>query len=224
MTMLKQHRRAILRDTDALHALAVALVALVGSAGLIYVGYWRHVRGIARAAPTDSGTASGDAVLVFGKHSPAGRPDPEFHERIERARALARSRPDRPLLLLGGGEAPTEAEIAARELRRGDLPRDCELVLEDQSRDTLENLRHARELLRERGIARAILVSSRHHLARCAMFARHLGIDHALCAAEDRTDVDSRKLIVEAGILMWVDLGRRWARLIGHRRMLAKLG
>ena len=31
------------------------------------------------------------------------------------------------------------------------------------------------------------------------------------------------KLMREAALLMWIDLGRRWARLIGHRRMMAKL-
>ena len=224
MTLLKQHRRSILRDTDALHGLAVTLVALVGSAGLVYLGYWLHVRGIARRAPTEAAAEAGDAVLVFGKHSPDGIPDSEFRARIERARALAIARPTRPMLLLGGGEAPTEAAIAERELRAGGLPAGCELVLEDQSRDTLENLRHARELLRERGMSRAILVSSRHHLARCAAFARHLGIDHALCAAEASIHAGMRKSIGEAALLMWIDLGRRWARLIGHRRMLAKLG
>jgi uncharacterized SAM-binding protein YcdF (DUF218 family) len=224
MTLLRRHRRAILRDTDALHALAISLLALIGSGGLVLLGYWLHVRGVARRAPT-AADANGDAaVLVFGKHSPQGRPDAEFRARIERARALARSCPGRPLLLLGGGDPPTEAEIAARELRAGGLPDGCELVLEHHSRDTLENLIHARELLRERGLSRAILVSSRHHLARCAAFARHLGIEHAVCAAEERTDADPRRLLGEAGVLMWIDLGRRWARLIGHERMLAKLG
>lgn len=224
MTMLRRHRRAILRDSDALHALAVALLALVGSGGLVYLGYAWHVHRTARRAPTRVPPSPGDAVLVFGKHSPGGVPDAGFRARIERARALACEAPERPLLLLGGGEAPTEAAIAARELRAGALPAACELVLEDQSRDTLENLRHARDLLRACGLGRAVLVSSRPHLARCAALARHLGITHALCAAEDDARVGARAVLVEAALLMWIDLGRRWARLIGHGRMLAKLG
>ena len=31
------------------------------------------------------------------------------------------------------------------------------------------------------------------------------------------------RLLGEAAYVMWVDVGARWARLIGHRRMLAKL-
>jgi uncharacterized SAM-binding protein YcdF (DUF218 family) len=223
MSILRQHRRAILRDTDALHGLAVALVVLVGSGGLAYLGYFLHVRRVARNASIDPAHEGKSAVLVFGKHSPQGEPDPEFQARIERARALAHARPQQPLLLLGGGEAPTEAEIAQRVLRAGPLPAGCELVLEHHSRDTFENLRHARELLLERGLESALLVSSRHHLARCAAFARHLGIAHHVCAAEDSSRVDARKLMREAALLMWIDLGRRWARLIGHRRMMAKL-
>jgi uncharacterized SAM-binding protein YcdF (DUF218 family) len=223
MSMRQHHRRAILRDTDALHALAVALAVLVGSGGLAYVGYCLHVRRVARQAPVTAAPEDSAAVLVFGKHSPDGRPDAEFHARIERARELAHAHPRRPVLLLGGGEGPTEAEIAERSLRGGALPEECELVLEHHSRDTFENLRHARDLLRARGIERAVLVSNRHHLARCAAFARHLGIAHALCAAEPSASVESRKMAREAALLMWIDLGRRWARLIGHRRMLAKL-
>jgi hypothetical protein len=30
-------------------------------------------------------------------------------------------------------------------------------------------------------------------------------------------------MLLEAGYMHWVDISRRWARLIGHRRMLAKV-
>lgn len=223
--MRRRHRRALLRDADALHALAVALVALVGSGGLMYLGYAWHVLQVARRAPARPALERVDAVLLFGKHSPDGDPDADFRARIERARALARLRPGMPMLLLGGGPAPTEAEVAARELRAGDLPAECELVLEDQSRDTLENLRHARALLHSRRADTVLLLSSRYHLARCALFARQLRIPHRLCAAENEFSIAEagwRRLLMEAGLTMWVDLGLRWARLIGHRRMLSK--
>lgn len=223
--MRPNHRRALLRDADALHALAVALLALCGSAGLLYLGYAWHVFRVACRAPVQPALDRIDAVLVFGKHCPDGDPDEDFLARIERARALAQARPRLPLLLLGGGASPTEAEVAARALRAGALPADCELVLERHSRDTLENLRHARELLQERRAADVLLLSSRYHLARCALFARALRIEHRVCAAEPELRLAGdtwRRLLLEAGLTMWVDLGLRWARLIGHRRMLSR--
>ncbi|HEU4773092.1 MAG TPA: YdcF family protein, partial [Lysobacter sp.] len=70
------------------------------------------------------------------------------------------------------------------------------------------------------------LLSSRYHLARCALFARQLGFDAELCAAEPRLQLGPRTLLRlagEAGYVCWSDLGTRWARLIGHRRMLDRV-
>lgn len=223
MPMRSRHRRAILRDADVLHALGVATLALLGSGGLLYLWYLREVWQVARRAPLQPALKDAVAILVFGKHSRDGCADAEFRQRIERARVLAHARADLPLLLLGGGVGPTEAEIAARELRAGVLPPECELLLEHESRDTLQNLRHARDLLRARGNGPAVLVSNRYHLARCALFARQLRIPHRVCAAETALRTPLRALLGEAAYLMWIDLGLRWARLIGHRRMIAKL-
>jgi uncharacterized SAM-binding protein YcdF (DUF218 family) len=226
MPTRSRHRRAILRDLDVLHALAVGALALLASGGLLFLWYLRQVRRVAGAAVVLPPLDGAKAILVFGKHCRGGLPDAEFLARIERARSLAHVRRGVPLLLLGGGEAPTEADVAARVLRAGPLPEACELVLEHESRDTLQNLRHARALLRQRGADDVVLISSRHHLARCALFAQCLRIPHRLCAAEDalgRGPAAWGRLLREAGYLMWIDLGRRWAHLIGHRRMIEKL-
>ena len=60
------------------------------------------------------------------------------------------------------------------------------MQLESESRDTLQNLRNARVMLGEGMRSRVTLLSSRYHLARCALFARQLGYDWELCAAEPR--------------------------------------
>ena len=125
------------------------------------------------------------------------------------------------MLLLGGGDDPTEAAVAERELRALGWPATVPLVLEDQSRDTLENLRHAHGLLGD-GSGPAWLLSNRYHLARCCLLADCVGLEHEPCAAEDAWRF-TPQVLAEAGLLMWIDLGRRWARLIGNRRMLAKL-
>lgn len=226
MTPRARHRRAILGDPDALHALAVAGLALLGSGGLLYVWYLRQVRHVARGASAAPPLDGARAILLFGKHSRDGEPDPDFRTRIERARTLVHARRDLPLMLLGGGPGPTEAQIAERTLRAGPLPAGCALVLEHESLDTLQNLRHARELLKTLGDGPAVLVSSRYHLARCALLARNLRLEHRLCAAEDAPPRGPRHwgpLLREAVHLMWCDVGRRWARLIGHRRMITRL-
>ena len=235
MSSRRSHRLALIGDGDALHAGVVAGAACLLSAGLVYLGYFVHVLRVARQAPCVP--VRGECVLLFGKHAPHGRIDQDLAARLERAVSLWSERPPASVVLLGGGAQgePSEAEIARRALVArgvGDVP----LKLEAQSRDTLQNLRNARELLRMTS-ARAgtalqgtlppvTLLSSRYHLARCALFARQLGFDWELCAAETRLPLGPRmlaRLAAEAAYVCWSDLGTRWARLIGHRRMLARV-
>lgn len=226
MSSRRAHQISILRDIDALHALAVANAALLLSGGLLFVMYFIHVWRVARRSSVSPPLAEGCTVLVFGKRCADGQPDADFRLRIGRAHALALSGCTREFLLLGGGPTPTEAEVAAREMRVAGLPEGVRLTLEHDSRDTLQNLRNARDLLAARGEIRVVLLSSRYHLARCAMFARNLGIPHQLCAAETRlvwTSGAALRLLSETLYMLWVDIGARWARLIGHQRMLAKI-
>ena len=221
------HRLRILRDSDALHGLLIAGLALLLSGGVLYLLYVIRVWNVARRSPAwpELDPDAATRVLLFGKRCDSGEPDNDFAQRIQRALALAGRHSQLELLLLGGGPHPTEAEVAARCLRERGLPGSARVTLEDQSRDTLENLRHARALLQS-GQGEVLLVSSRYHLARCSLFAQWLDIPHRLCAAEEQWAPSWRergRLLLEAGYMHWVDISRRWARLIGHRRMLAKV-
>jgi uncharacterized SAM-binding protein YcdF (DUF218 family) len=205
------------------------------SAGLVYLAYLVHVFRVARRAPCRP--EQGDCVLLFGKHAPQGRIDGDFAARLDRAVSLWRERPPASVVLLGGGAdgEPSEAEVARNALLARGLAGDIPMRLEAQSRDTLQNLRNARELLRTSlpaagiqaaRLPRVTLLSNRYHLARCALFARQLGFDCELCAAEPRLPLGPRMLLRiagEAAYVCWSDLGTRWARLIGHRRMLARV-
>jgi uncharacterized SAM-binding protein YcdF (DUF218 family) len=220
----RQHRNLRLRDPDIWHTLGVAVTGCVLSGGLLYFAYVARVWHMARTAPI---LAPGDSpVLLLGKAVPAGGPDPEFRNRILRVHQLLRDNRARQLLLLGGGPpGDTEAEHALRELGRLGLPEGISPHLEQRSRDTLENLRNARELLGNAG-CRVVLVSSRHHLARSVHLARGLGFEAVPCAAEERLPWNARsvaRLLGEGAYLCWLDIGCRWARLIRHRRMLARV-
>jgi hypothetical protein len=242
MSSRHDHRLALLGDGDVLHSGFIAAAACILSAGLLYVAYLVHVVRVARRASCQP--EQGDCVLLFGKHAPHGRIDPDFRARLDRALALSnKHRPSRVVLLGGGAHGEdTEAEVACTELRARGLDARVSLQLEDQSRDTLQNLRNARELLRDGAIRlmgaradgpmpadalpRVTLLSNRYHLARCALFARQLGFDCELCAAEPRLRWGPRSLLRlagEAAYVCWSDVGTRWARLIGHRRMLARV-
>ncbi len=226
MTRL-DHRRRLLFDRHVLHAGMVAGAACVLTAGLVYVGYFVHVLRTARRAPVLP--ERGETVLLFGKHAPGGRLDADFSARIARTAALWHARAPRLLVLLGGAAPghPAEADVARDALLAHGLPGDAPFRLEKTSRDTLQNLRNARALLAadaHRG--RVTLLSNRYHLARCALFARQLGFDWELCAAEPAlrlTPATLWRLAGEAAYVCWIDLGTRYARLIGHSRMVARV-
>jgi uncharacterized SAM-binding protein YcdF (DUF218 family) len=226
MSSRTHHQFRLFRDRDVLHTGVVALAACVLSAGLVYLAYLIHVVRTARRAPCAPN--DGSHLLLFGKHAPQGRVDGDFAARLDRAAALGREHPQRPFVLLGGGAQgePTEAEVARRELVARGLSPETPLQLESGSRDTLQNLRNARQMLGDAVRGRVTLLSNRYHLARCALFARQLGFDVELCAAEASLTWRPRtllRLVGEAGYLCWADIGTRWARFIGNDRMLARV-
>lgn len=223
MSTAPGHDPLLRRDT--VHSLTVAALAVLLSAGLVYLVYLRRVLRIASAS-----SASVDApgtLLVFGKRLIDGEPDHDYRRRLQRAHALASARPVQALVLLGGGPpGASEAEVGLQSLRRLGLPAELPVQLEDRSLDTLQNLRNARALLGADHRGPLLLVSNRYHLARCAQLAGQLGLDYRLCAAEPGFSLREQglsRLLVEAAYLCWLDLGTGWARLIGHRRMLARV-
>lgn len=226
MSSRNAHRLSLFRDPDVLQAAAVSAAVCALSAGLVYLAYFVHVLRVARNAPCEP--ERGECVLLFGKHSPRGEVDRDFAERVERAAELWRARPSRTWVLLGGGPpgVASEAEVARAALWARGIAADAPLQLEAASRDTLQNLRNARDLLPKTGVPRVTLLSSRYHLARCALFARQLGFDWELCAAEARWRWSLAalwRIAGEAAYVCFTDLGTRWARLIGSRRMLARV-
>jgi len=219
-----------LRDSDVLHAAVVTLLAVLLSAGLVWLGYLVHVWRTARRSPV---SRSGRwVVLVFGRQLEDGRPGRDYRARLARALAMMRDGQTRRVLLLGGrsGGRCSEAQAGQAWLWQQGLPEGAAVELEEESVDSLENLRHARGLLqggeRTEVMPPVALLTSRYHLARCLLLARRLGFDGHPVAAEDTLPHTPRYLallLMEASYLMWIDLGVRWAQLIGHRRMATRI-
>ena len=219
-----------LRDRDAQHAALVTVLALVLSAGLVWLGYLIHVCRVAMRSPLVPPRRM--VVLVFGRRLERDAPEHDYQQRLRRALSLAEQRQTDHLLLLGGcsGGQCSEAAAGHAWLQQHGLPGEVRVELEQHSADSLENLRHARRLLLaeagEAGLPPVALVTSRYHLARCLLLARRLGFDGLPVAAEPALPRQRRYLgllLLEASYLMWIDLGLRWARLIGHHRMAARI-
>jgi len=219
-----------LRDRDVLHAAAVTVLAVLLSAGLVWLAYLIHVCRIAARSPLVPPRRM--IALVFGRRLERDVPEHDYRQRLRRALSLAQTRQTDHLLLLGGfsGGCGSEASAGHAWLQQHGLPGDVWVELEQDSIDSLENLRHARRLLQAQTthgeLPPVALVTSRYHLARCLMLARRLGFSGLPVAAEPVLPRHGRYLgllLLEASYLMWTDLGLRWAQLIGHRRMHARI-
>jgi len=226
VTPLRRGPWRYLRDADVLHSLAVALLAAVLSGGLVWLAYLLRVWRVARRSPVHEPGAG--VLLVFGRRLQGERPEQDYRQRLERALCLVRAGGVERVLLLGGasGSRTSEAQAGADWLRAQGWPEHLPLVLEQASNDSLENLRHARELLRGETLPPVALVTSRYHLARCLLLARRLGFDAHPVAAEPELPRHARyrlRMLLESGYLMWIDIGLRWARLIDHQRMAARI-
>jgi len=165
------------------------------------------------------------AVLVPGVRLQRGEIGADFRCRLERAAAL-HADGAAPLVLLGGitGSAVVSEAAKGHDYLRARGVADGAMQLEENSRHTLENLRHARALL---GDATPVtIISNRYHLARLGVMAAGLGLDHRLCAAE----ADWRwspalvgHLLRETFYIHWYLIGSRWARLTRDRASQARI-
>jgi len=225
-----QRRLRYLRDPDVQYAALAAVLVWLLSAGLVWLGYLIHVWRI--AARSSLAPPRRMTVLVFGQRLAHDHPPPDYRQRLRRALELLRREQVDHLLLLGGrsGGQRSEAEAGLTWLRQQGLPTAAPVELEQDSVDSLENLRHARRLLLAQSttgeLPTVALVTSRYHLARCLLLARRLGFDSVPVAAEPALPRRPRYLgllLMEATYLMWLDIGLRWARLSGRHRMTERI-
>lgn len=138
-----------------------------------------------RTQPEPAGT-----VVVLGAGLDGGAVPAVLASRLEQAAALYRAgaaagRP--PVLVLSGGATadggPTEAAAMAAHLGLLGVPAG-DLLLEERSTTTQENLAHSAALLAGRGLAApVVVVTSDFHVRRVAALARRAGLRVAVVGA-----------------------------------------
>jgi uncharacterized SAM-binding protein YcdF (DUF218 family) len=212
-------------DWDGLVTFLLTLLLLAFTLGIPLL---ISLRAVHRTAVCATANTTAKQLLVFGKRLRHQQTDGDYRVRLQKAADLLREDPERQLLLLGGAAAEgqlSEAVAGERFLRSMGIDQQT-LSREEQSRNTLENLRHARNLLFARSGETVALISNRYHLARIETMATSLGIEHQLCAAETQFHFDWRRLprlFMEAWYILWFHTGKRWARLIRNQRMLDRV-
>lgn len=119
------------------------------------------------------------AIVIFGAAVwPDGQPSPSLRRRVAYGAAAAREDLG-DLLFCSGGVGrfgPSEASLMADLLgARGVDP--ARIVLDEESRDTLQNVVAAARFIRANDLDGAVICTDHYHLARVSMLFAWLGIE-----------------------------------------------
>ena len=132
---------------------------------------------IVQSAATDE-TKKADAAIIMGAAAYGDKPSPVFEQRIAHGVELYKKGLVRKLILTGGfgdGAQHAESEVARRYAIDQGVPQ-RDLLMENKSRTTLENLQQARDLMKANGLSEALLVSDPMHMERARWMMHDLGV------------------------------------------------
>ena len=125
-----------------------------------------------------SSSEKADAALVLGAAAWGERPSPVFRERINHAIELYRTKRVRMLIFTGGTPQngyPTEAAVGRRyAIDNGVASQD--ILIEDQSRTTYDNLQRASREAQPIGVNSFLIVSDPLHMRRAMLMASDLNL------------------------------------------------
>ncbi|SDJ61687.1 YdcF family protein [Salimicrobium halophilum] len=125
------------------------------------------------------GEEKADAAIVLGAAQWNGSPSPVFHGRIKEAIDLYQKGHVEYLIFTGGksGEAAfSEAEVGKQTAIEAGVPEE-NILVEETSLVTKENLQEAKKLSDEHSINTYYLVSDQYHLKRAVTMAEDIGMN-----------------------------------------------
>ncbi|MFE9789212.1 YdcF family protein [Nocardia salmonicida] len=195
---------AVIAEGTVFGVLLLAVVLVAAYLGFVLVAFLLYSVVYGWVTRTDDAVA----IVVHGSGLLGDRVPPLLASRLDRALGIWRAaHGPSPLLVASGGKGSDErvAESTAMAdylVEHG--VREDEILREDRSTTTRENLLFSRELLARRGIdSRILLVTSNFHVLRTALLARQVGLDaQAVGAPTARYYLPSAVLREYVGILV----------------------
>jgi len=151
----------------------VALAVLV-ALGLLFVNLWLRVSAQARVDEAQQA----DVIIILGSAVwPGERPSPSLAARVQHGIVLYQ-RGMADYLILSGGVGhypPAEAEVMRRLAVGHGIPEQS-LILDTESRSTIESIQRASSTMQEHDWNTAIIVSDPFHIYRALIMAQDEGI------------------------------------------------
>ncbi|MCI4666745.1 MAG: YdcF family protein [Bacteroidia bacterium] len=119
-----------------------------------------------------------DVAIVLGAGSNDGIISPVFRERCKHSLTLLQNQRIAKIILTGGfgeGQATSDSEAAKRFLlKKGVKP--TQILIEEKSINTIENLQFAKEIMQDNELDQALIVSDPLHMMRSMKIAELLEI------------------------------------------------
>jgi uncharacterized SAM-binding protein YcdF (DUF218 family) len=126
-----------------------------------------------------SSEVKADAAIVLGAAVWGNQVSPVFRERINHAINLYHQGRIRKLIFTGGQgnrNEPTEAAAARNYALQSGVPL-SDVLIEQQSHTTYENMVYAKQLADQYGLKKILIVSDPLHMKRAITMARDVGLD-----------------------------------------------
>lgn len=128
-----------------------------------------------------------DVIVVLGSGLRRdGSPGPSLYRRAEKAARLYEEGYSPNIICTGGftaGQVRSEAQACAEILRDEGVPASA-IVLEEQSRSTIENAMYTRQIMDSNGWQTAVVVSDGYHLLRAGWIFQQAGVQAVTSPAD----------------------------------------
>ena len=139
-----------------------------------------------------------DTIIVLGAPAqPNGNPTPEQRERVaEGVREFKAGRANH--IIFSGGAAENhfvEGEVMAEQAEVQGVPV-TDIVIEGQSKDTIQNIYYSYKLMQQRGWTSAEVVSSPSHLPRAGLILEHYSFQWQEHAAQWPPEYEWRQILM----------------------------
>jgi len=222
--MLPKQKNKI--DIDGYTTLLLSTVLMFATAGLSYIFCFKK---IFLTAKNETHHCDKDImVFVLGKKLINNQPDLEYVQRLKRAHTILINNNSSQVIILGGktGDASITEAYAGKLFLEENKIETSRINLEEASRNTLENIKNAIDLLMVKN-KKIVVVSNRYHLARAKQMASGFGLDVDLCAAEEKLNINLLsifKIMIEALHVHWYISGRFYANVTNNIRMINRVG
>lgn len=140
-----------------------------------------------------------DAIIILGHGQKKREVSEVLRNRLNKAFEVFQENGGAKMILSGGrvySKEFSEAEIMEEFLEKKGVMKE-DIILDDKSKSTFENLTNLKKIVEERGFRKIALITSDYHLKRVKMIAKNIGLDIFEFSAFSRKDIRFKKSIIE---------------------------